>query len=159
VPVRLSSSDTTELQVPLVATIPAGQTSAVFLATVVADSILDGPQDVTVTAQVENWISGSAVTTVNDDITLRVMLPNSAIEGDGLLPNAGRVQVSGTVASDLGVSLYSSNLTELAVPAAITIPAGQSSANFDLTILHNPQASGDQLVSVGAVAPGFLTGS
>jgi len=48
--VTLRSWDTTELSVPATVTIPAGRASATFTPRVVDDTILDGPQRVTVTA-------------------------------------------------------------------------------------------------------------
>jgi|GEM_PF-4745070 len=48
--VALSSSDTTEASVPSTVTIPAGQSSAQFLVSVVDDDILDGAQTVQISA-------------------------------------------------------------------------------------------------------------
>ena len=78
--VSLSSSDTTEIQVPASVIIPAGQTSAIFIATIVDDTQIDGPQTATVTAHVQNWTDGSSLITVldNEPLTLAVTLPASA---------------------------------------------------------------------------------
>ncbi|MGA2139353.1 MAG: M36 family metallopeptidase [Verrucomicrobiia bacterium] len=65
--VNLLSSDTTELTVPASVTISAGQTSAVFTATVVDDSETDGAQPVTVTASAAGFVDGSADSTVLDN--------------------------------------------------------------------------------------------
>src|SRR5207247_8404063 len=67
VAVRLQSSDVTEIQVPALAVIRAGQTSAVFTATVLDDTEIDGAQSVTVTASVENWTQGTATILVIDN--------------------------------------------------------------------------------------------
>ena len=67
IPVSLSSSDITEIQVPSSVVLPAGQTSVVFTATVVDDNQIDGPQPVTVRAHVLNWTDGTAAITVLDD--------------------------------------------------------------------------------------------
>ena len=56
--VSLSSSDTSEIQVPSSVVLAAGQTSATFNLTVVNDSLIDGNQTATVTAQVTNWTAG-----------------------------------------------------------------------------------------------------
>lgn len=67
--VQLFSSDTTELKVPDYLHIPAGQTSSIFNATLVDDSLSDGPQPVTITAHIANWTDGIANVTVLDNDT------------------------------------------------------------------------------------------
>ncbi len=57
---ELSSSDTTELTVPLTVTIFQGQTSASFDLTIVGDGIHRETQTVTVTALAESWTTGFA---------------------------------------------------------------------------------------------------
>jgi hypothetical protein len=47
---RVESSDPSELIVPLWITLPAGQTNVPFTLTAVNDKLLDGPQNVTITA-------------------------------------------------------------------------------------------------------------
>jgi hypothetical protein len=61
-PVQLSSSDTTVLQVPDSISIPVGQTTAVFAATVgiVSANLINEPQVAIVTAHIPGWIDGSA---------------------------------------------------------------------------------------------------
>src|SRR5262249_42487956 len=65
--IELRSSDTNELIVPPVAIVPAGATSVAFVATVIDDTRLDGPQLVTVTAHVMNWTDGTATIEVLDN--------------------------------------------------------------------------------------------
>src|SRR5207248_4572273 len=62
--VSLSSNDTTEVTVPAIVTILAGQTSASFVLNIVDDTILDGPQSVTITASASQFASGTGVITV-----------------------------------------------------------------------------------------------
>jgi alpha-tubulin suppressor-like RCC1 family protein/Zn-dependent metalloprotease len=159
--VGLSSSDTTEIQVPASVIIPSGQTSAVFTATVVDDNQIDGPQAATVTAHVQNWTDGSAIITVldNENTNLTVTLPAQAREGDGVLTNAGSVSISGTLPTNLVVMLVSDDTTELVVPPAVTILAGQTSGLFNLTVVDDPDLDGAQIVQVTASAGGFADGS
>ncbi|MGD0651989.1 MAG: M4 family metallopeptidase [Verrucomicrobiia bacterium] len=158
--VGLSSSDTTEIQVPASVIIPSGQTSAVFTATVVDDNQIDGPQTATVTAHVQNWTDGSATITVldNESLNLTVTLPGSAWENAGVLTNAGSVHISGTLPTDLVVSLVSSNTDKLIVPSTVTIATGQVTGTFNLTLVDNSINDGDQTVAVTASAPGFTDG-
>jgi hypothetical protein len=159
--VGLSSSDITEIQVPTSVTIPAGQTSAVFTATVVDDNQIDGPQAVTVTAHVQNWTDGSTNITVldNENLNLAVTLPASAWENVGVLTNAGSVGISGTLTTDLVVSVVSDMTNRLMVPSGVTIPAGQVSNTFDLTLVDNSVQDGDQTVTVTASVSGFANGT
>ena len=159
--VNLTSSDPTELQVPASVYFLAGQTSLVFTASVVDDTQIDGPQTATVTAHVENWADGTAVVTVrdNESLNLLVTLPAAAYESAGVLTNAGRVSLAGTLATNLIVTLTSSDLTELTVPASVTIPAGQFSAAFNLTLVDDPLVDGAQNVIVTAAATGFTNGA
>lgn len=159
--VNLSSSDTTEIQVPVSVIIPSGQTSTVFTATVVDDNQIDGPQTATVTAHVQNWTDGSAIITVfdNENTNLTVNLPAQAREGDGILTNAGSISISGTLPTNLVVMLASDDTTELVVPPTATILAGQTSGLFNLTVIDDPDVDGAQVVHVAASTGGFADGS
>jgi uncharacterized repeat protein (TIGR01451 family) len=161
VSVNLSSSDVTELQVPSSVSIPAGQTSAVFMVAIVDDPQIDNSQPVTVTAQVQNWTAGSAFITVldNENLNLIVSVPYYEYEDAGTLIGAGSVQLSGTLATNLVVSLISSDVTELTVPATVIIPAGQFNGSFNITLVNDFLVDGEQSVQIIASAPGFLTDS
>ncbi|HPA20868.1 MAG TPA: InlB B-repeat-containing protein [Verrucomicrobiae bacterium] len=155
--VSLGSSDTSELTVPATVVIPAGQTSAVFTAAVINDGQIDGPQPVIVTAHVEGWTDGTAPITVLDDetVNLTLALPVAASEGSGVLTNAGRVGIGGTLGGDLVVSLSSGDTTELAVPGSVTISAGLTNATFNVTIVDDAENDGAVSVTVNASAGGF----
>jgi uncharacterized repeat protein (TIGR01451 family) len=161
IPVTLSSSDTTELQVPATVFLPAGQTSAVFSVTIVNDTQIDGPQPVTLTAQVPNWTAGFTSVTVDDNepTNLVVLLPTSAREGNGVLTGAGQVRILGTLPTNLLVSVSSLDPTELTVPALITIFAGTTNTSFNLTVVDDAEIDGSQNVTVMASAAGFAPGS
>jgi hypothetical protein len=161
VSVALRTSDATEIQVPPTVIIPLGQTSVVFTATIVDDTLIDGPQTAAVTAHVQNWTDGVASITVldNENLNLTVTLPAYATEGDGVLTDAGRVWISGALPTNLVVSLASSNLVEATVPATTIIAAGQLFGTFNITIGHDPAVTGDQTAAIAGSAPGFVTGS
>ena len=70
---------------PATVTIPAGQTSASFNVTMHDDHVIEGNRPIAVTAQMDNWTSGSAtMTDIDDDGTLAVTLPASGWEGQTL---------------------------------------------------------------------------
>ena len=158
--VELISSDTSELTVPSTIILQAGQTSAVFDLTVEDDTLIDGPQTVIVTARVENWADGSATMDVlDDDRTLSLTLPADVWEGEGTRTGEGVVQIGGTLPTDLVVSLSSNMPGELQVPATVTIPAGQTSAAFDLTVVDDGDLDGAQWTTVTAASTGFADGT
>jgi hypothetical protein len=57
---------------------------------------------------------------------------------------------------DLTVTLTSSNPSEVSVPGYMIIPAGQTSASFDLTIWDDTMLDGPQAVRVTAFALGYV---
>ena len=57
------------------------------------------------------------------------------------------------------IDLQSSDGTELTVPATVTIPQGETSAAFDLTVLDDGFLDGTQAVTVTASAETWESGS
>jgi len=156
--VELGSSDPAELVVPATVTIPAGQTSAVFDLIVVDDAKIDGTQTATVTARVANWTDGVGTVDVldNEDLDLTVTLPPDAWENRGVWPDGGSVSISGTLTTDLVVSLACDDTGELLVPPTVTILSGETSAEFDLTVVNDTDCDGAQTASVTGDAAGFI---
>jgi hypothetical protein len=157
--VSLASSDATEVTVPASVMIPAGQTSAVFDVTIVDDPILDGSQTATVTASESSYGTRNCSITVQDNetATLSVMLPASAVEGSGIV--TGLVTVSAVPYSDVAVSLIWSNYSRLTVPTDVTIPNGQTSVTFNVTVSDDTQINGSQVATVTAHVDNWVDGS
>ena len=144
------------MTVPATITLFAGHTSANFTAALLDDHVIEsGTTPVTVTSQVENWTSGSrTVNIIDDDQTMTLTLPASGWEGQ-TLTGAGTVQIGGTLASDLVISLVSGNTAELTVPATVTVHAGQLSTTFDVVLHSNGLCQGPQTVQVTATTTGL----
>jgi hypothetical protein len=159
--VTLTSSNTNKVTVPSSLMIPAGQSNAVFDLTIVNDLLLDGDQNATVTATATNYDSGQATILVysTNTATLTVTLPTTAAKDAGTLINAGQVGVSSAVATNYPITVTSSDPTKLTVPATVIIPAGQTSAVFNLNIVSNNLIDGPQNVSVTASVPNWTSGS
>jgi hypothetical protein len=157
--VTLAGNNPLEATVPATVTIPAGQMSATFPITVVDDLRIDGTVATTITASVSQWVSGSADLTVLDNElkVLGVSGPATMREGDA--PGVGTVQISGTLATPLTVTLASNLTGRLTVPASVTIAAGKTSATFAITVLDNAVRDGAQAVQVTAGASGFTGAS
>ena len=102
--------------------------------------------------------SGSAC--IFDLAFITVSLRPGAVEGDGTLVGQGTVSIPGTwMTADLVIDLVTSDETELTIPATVTIPQGETSATFDLTILDDGEHDGTQTVTVTASAAGWTPGS
>jgi hypothetical protein len=80
-------------------------------------------------------------------------------EDSGTRTNVGEIFLNGTTVSNLVVSLASSDVTELIVPAFVTVPAGTNLAYFNLTAVDDNETDGSQSVMVTASAPGFTNKS
>jgi uncharacterized repeat protein (TIGR01451 family) len=159
--IELTSSDPSTLQVPDSVIIAQGQTNAVFSATLIDNTAIDGSRNLTVTGQSAGWTNGVATVVIqdNENLNLTVTAPANAWENGGTLSNGGTVLISGTLATNLIVSLTSSVSARLAVPDNVTIAAGQTSATFDITPIDNPDSDGNQLVNIDASAAGFTVGA
>jgi uncharacterized repeat protein (TIGR01451 family) len=155
--VSLAASDTNEVQTPRVAIIPAGQSSTTFELRILDDHRIDGTREATVTASVANWTPGTGTISVldNEDRNLKLALRPCVGENSGVVKAAGSVSLSGTLPADLVVSLTSSDTSELTVPPTVTIPAGQTAVDFDLTAVDDEEVDGPQTVTVAAAAPDF----
>jgi len=136
----------------------AGQTMIPFTLDVMDDDLIDGMQTATISAQVQNWLGSQTSVFIFDNETtaLDIQLPASVMEGEGILPDAGKIVLSGKATSDLRVILTSSDRTEIAVPAYVIISNGTSSASFDLSVQDDEEIDGLQSPSVTAQMPGFV---
>jgi hypothetical protein len=163
--VNMTSSDTSELTVPCCVYIQPGQTSATFIVSVPNDNYVDGPQNVTVTAHVANWVDAVANTTVQDDDNVLLFGNSPAndngqfLEGSGTMTNRLVVRSQGIVSNDLVVQLTSSKPAKLVVPEVVVIPAGQSSVTTNLFVPDDSLFDGSQSVTVTATAAGFTNGT
>ena len=81
--------------------------------------------------------------------------PSSMPEKDGTATATLERLNAGDLSSALVVTLSSSDTTEATVPATVTIPAGQSSVQFQITSVDDAIIDGEQLVTIAATATGF----
>ena len=137
--ISLTSSDTSEVVVSPTVTLAAGQLSTNVSLVIGDDGRIDGTRPVTVTAHVVNWTDGSGVINVadNENTNLTVLVPALANEGEGALTNAGALWISGTLPTNLTVSLSSGDTSEVTVPATAVIEAGQTNVAFSLTVVDD----------------------
>lgn len=164
--VNLSTSNvpaggTPTLSVPPTVTIGANLISATFTVTVNDDNLLDGTQTGQLNASSAGIIPGSLQIQVTDHESLTVTVDKSEfLENAGAKAARGTVRRSNTnISQALIVTLTSNDLTELTVPASVTIPAGASSVSFDVAAINDPILDGPQLVSIAASAAGYFGGA
>lgn len=154
VKVSLRSSNASLLKVPASVTIPAGARAARFDLSILHDNVIKaGQQEVSVTAEVQNWSAGSGSISLGEDLRLYVNIPESAVAADGLLSGQGLVSLSGTYGQAVSITLSSDNTNEVQVPAEVVIPAGQQSKSFDIRIIGDGLAA-----TIYASSLGFIDG-
>ncbi len=90
---------------------------------------------------------------------LSVSAPATVTEGNGVLIGAGLVTLPGVRASDLTVSLASSDTSEITVPASVNVPAGATSAVFNITVVNDVILDGSRNATITASAPLYSAGS
>jgi hypothetical protein len=95
----------------------------------------------------------------NSNALTMSVTPNTFPENATNPAASGTVTRTGSFATDLVVTLASSDITEAAVPATVTIPAGQASATFDVTAVNDDIPDGDQSVTITASADGYAAGT
>ena len=147
-----SSRPGEEVTIPASVTILGGQTEATFSVTPINDTRIDGTQNVTLTASAAAWPSHDAGLPVHDNesVTLTVTLPANAIEGGAPVINQAHVSLPSAAVVNIEVQLSSSDLTELTVPAFLTIHQGQTQAFFTLIMPDDALLDGAQSVTVSA---------
>ncbi|MCU0596020.1 MAG: hypothetical protein MUC98_11255, partial [Desulfobacterota bacterium] len=99
---------------------------------------------------------GASDSEVLDLISMSVILPPYVTEGEGVLVGRGAVILKEALKADLVVTLTSSSPSELSVPGRLTIPAGQTSTSFDLTVRDDTLLDGPQAVRLSAFAVGYV---
>ena len=154
--VALASSDPTAATVPATIAFAPGQTTTTFAVTPVDDAKIDGPQTTTLSATLPGASPATATLTVTDDesTALDLYIPYSLTEGT---PGSGSVRISGTLPAPLVVTLSSANPAQLSVPASVTIPAGETSATFEVIPVDDTDTDGEVFVTVTATAAGFTS--
>ncbi len=83
---------------------------------------------------------------------LTLTLPTQVTEGAGDV--GGTISIMAPRTTDLVIALSSQAPDKITVPPTVTITAGQSSANFDLTVFEDLFIDGEKLVGITAATAG-----
>ena len=158
--VSLTSSDTSEIQVPASVVIPIGAQSATFPIDVIDDTLLDGTQTVLVTAaaSVGGQTQQSAVQIqVQDAEEILIQFDKVSIREDAG-PSAATVTLTRSntdtapLSEDVVVQLTNGDPSEVSIPLTITIPAGIRSITFPLNAVDDSIRDGLQIVTLTTTA-------
>ena len=157
----VACSDPNRLTVPTTLTIPAGQTSVPFTFGIVNNSLLQGPEAVTISAAAVGYVTGSGTVTVHDVNTavLTVALPASANENAGVLSSAGTITASAAHRQKHPGAIDLQRYDRPQRAANRGPPAGQTTANFDVTMIDNHVIEGNRPITVTAQMDNWTPGS
>ncbi len=165
--ISLQSSDTAKAMVPSSVTIPGGQASASFYVSAFDNAVADGPHTVLITPTILASANGPAVATgtpatltlLDDDgPTLKLVFAKKLVpEGQNPATTATVTRNTPTT-NALVVTLVSSNTNETTVPVSVTIPQGQTSAQFNITSINDGVTDGSKIATITATAAGFTPG-
>lgn len=154
--VAITPSVVTQLNLPETVTIPAGQYTRRFDIGAFDDEAFDGNISVTVTVSSEGYpTAATLITAIDNDeptLTLTVASPEVA-EGDLLRATIER-DVAAT--SDILVNIFSSDDAHLDAPLAVLLPAGETSADFDLLAVNDTLVERNAIYTVSINAAGHL---
>ena len=165
--VSLSSSDTSEIQVPASVVIPIGAQSATFPIDVIDDTLLDGTQTVLVTASasIGGQSQQSAVQIqVQDAEEIQIQFDKVSVR-ENAGPGAATVTLtrSNTDTAPLNeavvVQLTNGDPSEVSIPLTVTIPAGSRSVTFPLDAVDDDIRDGLQIVTLTTTALGYRSSS
>jgi len=156
--VQLASNDPSEATVSTFVQIPAQQTSATFTVTSVDDSVLDGTQNVVISATSTGYVAGSANLSVTDHEALSVTLNESSISEANGMTSGMVTRGNADISSALTVQLRSNDASEATVLATVEISANEISAPFQVFGVNDMVFDGDQVVTIIASATGYIDG-
>ena len=163
--IDLEASDAGQLWLPARLAIQAGEIRASFPLLPIDNSLVDGLRPVEIRAWVVDSISGARLfaaapasldITDNDGPTLTLTVARNVV-AEGLIGGNTATVTRNTVENPepLVVTLTCGDLSEARIPATVTIPAHQTSADFDIDTIQDGSADASQSVAIKAEAEGF----
>ncbi|MEQ1829018.1 MAG: dockerin type I domain-containing protein, partial [Pirellula sp.] len=157
--VLLSSNDTSEVQLPPQATIPAGQANVTVGVTAVDDSIWDGSQVVTLSGSSVGYASASVPVTVTDYQPLSLALQsNEILEDDPTRRSTlGNLSIRSPAPSNgLTFQLVADVANQLILPATVFIASGLQTVQFPISAVDDFIPQGRRNVRITASGNGVI---
>jgi hypothetical protein len=150
--IQLTSSDTTEVQLPASVTMPAGLSTIDVDVAAIDDRLLDQTQTVELIASIGSVTSEPATLDVEDFETLELVLSRASVREDAgdsaaiLTITRSNTNRSGAV----NVRLTSNDPSEARLPDSITIPAGVASVDAVIAAIDDSLIDGLQTARLTA---------
>ena len=145
--VNVFADDPSEVSVPSVVVIPAGQASTTFAIQSVNDRIVDGTKSVEIEVVADGLRSATGQVSVTDDdvaeLTVTLSAP-SIIESDDSAVSALVHHNFESLDEALALTVNSSG-SELILPESVIIPIGLSSISFNVSTNNDVVAQGSRL--------------
>lgn len=151
-------------------TMNPGVTEAQFSMAVVDNALKDGDENITVTASVyisscrcsaAGTLGGLVVKTISlldDDGPAVTLAAKSSNMLEGSTNNKFTVARNDSPDNDLTVNLSTTG-SDLVFPATVTIPAGQTSADFNVELMRNSVQGDSRTITFTASADGYAKGT
>ena len=145
-----------DIEVPGQIIIPAGSTEAVFDITVHDDDLIEQGKTIEIMATIPGQAPAYGMINLLDDETFELTLdtPGTAMEASGGYSVSAGVLLNRPAEYDMVVDLHSSDTSEITVPWTVTIPAGQTRADFNIQVIDDTLFDDTQIVTISAQAPG-----
>ncbi|MCE3016679.1 MAG: PKD domain-containing protein [Pirellula sp.] len=157
--VQLISNDPSEATTLVSVTIPAGQQSTTTGVTAVDDNLFDGPQSVRITTSEARYSDAFVDLTVTDyqPIAIVPMKTRLSEEEPDNRSTQTRVEIrSPAPAGGIAIQLSTSVPRQLTLPASVVIPAGQTSAEFLVSLVDDFIPQGERSARIFASGDGLV---
>lgn len=154
--VEVSSNDESEIRVPSAVVIPAGESFVDVDLGIAKDYLVDGDQDVVITASAGDFAGGSDNITVEDAdvVVLTLNLPTSILEDAGTSTASVHRNVA-DVEDALPLTVTSGDTDLLTVAPDVSFEAGSRWSTFEFTPIDNEDLAGVVSADITALADGF----
>ena len=152
--VQLYTSDHSEAVVQSNVVIPAGESSVDVVWEIIDDFVSDNARPVTFTAIANGYDFAQQTILIEDDDVLALTLTLASPSVDETAGSLTGVihRNSGDIGFPLDVSVASDVSGQLDFPGSVTIPAGQRSVTFDISVLDNEYRDGDRSIQISSTA-------
>ena len=157
--VQLSSSDASEANLPASVVIPAGSTSVIVGVEAIDDALFDGDQIVVLAVSSDGYESASIQVIVADFQPLSLVLQANEINEEDATMRTTQAEISIRSPAPVGgltLQLSVSEPNQLFIPATVQIPAGSTSAVFQVSANDDFVPQGRRTVRISANGNGVI---
>ncbi len=159
VAVSITSSDTSEVSLPSVVVIPAGQSSVVVGVNAVDDALFDGTQAVTLNATADGYTDSTVQLSVTDYQPLAIVLQFTQLYEELTNQSSTNAQISlrsPAPATGLVITLTTNVPGQLNFPPTVFVSAGETKVDFRVSIVDDFTPQGTRHARIDATALGAI---